>query len=353
MNTLWIILLSSSMGLGLLISLAVALNITLRPIQKIYFFIGLLSILIILLDYVFFLTHPPQVIISFPSTPFFFAFAPAVFLFIHYTTHIKQRLSWKHLVHFVPTIALMINATNSGLLLFSQQERFSGEPFIVINPYLTMALHTLQIGIYAYLSLKATQSHRFHSSAITYLKLTAYCLFFLMIINGLTLAGFLILPQFAVHIEYFLTLGFALCVYSLAWPFLTLPAITPPLEREDSLDALRNHQEIYDQFIQLLIEQKLYKDPLLRQEYVAKLLGINRQQLSAVVNTVSHSNFNDVINKYRVKHIEALINEKPNIKILSCAYDSGFNSKATFNRAFKKEKGMSPSEYIKALNSLK
>jgi AraC-like DNA-binding protein len=42
-----------------------------------------------------------------------------------------------------------------------------------------------------------------------------------------------------------------------------------------------------------------------------------------------------------------------NLKILAITFDSGFNSKTTFNVAFKKYSGFSPTEYRKACNSPK
>ncbi|MFM9911291.1 MAG: helix-turn-helix domain-containing protein, partial [Chitinophagaceae bacterium] len=58
--------------------------------------------------------------------------------------------------------------------------------------------------------------------------------------------------------------------------------------------------------------------------------------------------FNDYINQYRVEAVlEKLRNgEQKRQTLLSIAFDSGFNSKATFNRAFKKSMGVSPKEWL-------
>jgi AraC-like DNA-binding protein len=84
---------------------------------------------------------------------------------------------------------------------------------------------------------------------------------------------------------------------------------------------------------------------------LAKLLQTNAPAISKVINQTG-SNFNDFINEYRVREVQHKI-EKHEHKaqtLLAIAFDSGFNSKATFNRAFKKIVGQTPKAYIEALS---
>ena len=62
-------------------------------------------------------------------------------------------------------------------------------------------------------------------------------------------------------------------------------------------------------------------------------------------------NFNDFINTYRVEEVKKAFDngEHKKTTLLGIAYDCGFNSKATFNRAFKKNAGFSPKEYLEKL----
>ena len=65
-------------------------------------------------------------------------------------------------------------------------------------------------------------------------------------------------------------------------------------------------------------------------------------------------NFNDFINHYRIEAVKEKLSagEHNTTTLLGIAYDCGFNSKATFNRAFKKSTTLSPNEYLKK-NDLK
>ena len=61
-------------------------------------------------------------------------------------------------------------------------------------------------------------------------------------------------------------------------------------------------------------------------------------------------NFNELINTYRIQAVkERLIDPGySHLSILGIAFESGFNSKATFNRAFKQFTQQTPSEFLKS-----
>jgi len=93
---------------------------------------------------------------------------------------------------------------------------------------------------------------------------------------------------------------------------------------------------------------QLYKDAELTLSQLAKKLSTNSSVLSKVVNQGFGLNFNDFVNEYRVQAVIALLKagEQKNQTLLGIAFDCGFNSKATFNRAFKKQTGISPKEWM-------
>jgi AraC-like DNA-binding protein len=102
-----------------------------------------------------------------------------------------------------------------------------------------------------------------------------------------------------------------------------------------------------------LASERAYLDPELNLTQLAKQLKTNSSQLSKVINTVHGQNFNDFINELRcAAFMQALEAGEHRIRtLLSLALDSGFNSKATFNRAFKKCYGISPGEAAKRIDT--
>lgn len=104
---------------------------------------------------------------------------------------------------------------------------------------------------------------------------------------------------------------------------------------------------------QLLDQQKPYLISELTLSQLAAMMSLNAGLLSKVINMGYNLNFNDFINGYRINEVLSRISEQQHKKVtlLGIALDSGFNSKATFNRAFKKQTGKTPVEYIRSLES--
>jgi AraC-like DNA-binding protein len=74
-------------------------------------------------------------------------------------------------------------------------------------------------------------------------------------------------------------------------------------------------------------------------------LAIEPHQLSRFLNIHLHTTFSTLINSYRVDEAKELLIREPTHTVLDIAFASGFNSKASFNRIFKRVTGMTPSEY--------
>ena len=103
--------------------------------------------------------------------------------------------------------------------------------------------------------------------------------------------------------------------------------------------------------LQLIEVEKIYENPKLTLSDVSKLLETNTKIVSNSINSGFEMNFNDFINQYRIEAVkEKLVNgDHKTTTLLGIAFDCGFNSKATFNRAFKKSTSVSPKEFLKNL----
>ncbi|EAQ42861.2 AraC family transcriptional regulator [Polaribacter sp. MED152] len=105
--------------------------------------------------------------------------------------------------------------------------------------------------------------------------------------------------------------------------------------------------------LQLIEKEKIYTNAKLTLSDVSKLLETTPKTISKSINSGFEMNFNDFINKFRIEAVKEKLEKGEHKKstLLCIAFDCGFNSKATFNRAFKKSTGLSPKDYLQNMSS--
>jgi AraC-like DNA-binding protein len=112
--------------------------------------------------------------------------------------------------------------------------------------------------------------------------------------------------------------------------------------------------ECRDALLRLMETERPYIDPDLTLAALANKLSVSTHNLSEVINTRFNQNFFDFVNAYRVEQAKRdLIDpQKREWKILAIAFETGFNSKTSFNTLFKKHTGLSPSEFRERMNEI-
>lgn len=113
-----------------------------------------------------------------------------------------------------------------------------------------------------------------------------------------------------------------------------------------SKKSISNYSE---QLVKLMKTDKPYLTPSITIEDLSKQLEISPWNLSQVINFTFNKNFFNFINHYRISEAKMLFKDPSNSNktILEMIYEVGFNSKSTFNYVFKKETGMTPTEFRK------
>ena len=112
--------------------------------------------------------------------------------------------------------------------------------------------------------------------------------------------------------------------------------------------------EMYlEQLLKYMEEERPYLNGKLSLKDVASYLDISVNHLSQVINEQLGKSFFDFVNEYRVTEVKRLMSEAKHeqFTLLAVAYDSGFNSKSSFNSIFKKMTGQTPSEYVSKMAS--
>jgi AraC-like DNA-binding protein len=106
---------------------------------------------------------------------------------------------------------------------------------------------------------------------------------------------------------------------------------------------------VRDEIEILLAEQESFLKHGYSLQDLSNSLSRPLYQVSAIINQVYGSNFNEFINKYRINYAIKMISEKQtqHLNIYGLADRCGFSNRNSFTAAFKKVTGHTPSDYFK------
>ena len=117
-------------------------------------------------------------------------------------------------------------------------------------------------------------------------------------------------------------------------------------EKEELIDE-HLMLEIVNNLEKVMKEDKPYLNKNLSLNLLADKLNSRTHILSYVINTHHNVNFYNYINNFRFDYCKALLKnqKKQHLSIEGIALEGGFGSKSTFNTLFKKQSGMTPTQY--------
>jgi AraC-like DNA-binding protein len=176
------------------------------------------------------------------------------------------------------------------------------------------------------------------------------------------IAGFFI-PFHLVMANNLVGLGISLLIYILAYmswsrPEVKVYQLVPLSEGPDSdytEEKSRSTLHLSDEYYQklsrqlekLIIDDKVYLENELSLAQLSEKLKIQPYQTSELISRQYQESFFDLINRNRVDEVKRRLHDPAfsHLSILGVALDCGFNSKSSFNTAFKKFTGQTPSQY--------
>jgi len=114
-------------------------------------------------------------------------------------------------------------------------------------------------------------------------------------------------------------------------------------------------EELKQDLERLFNEEKVYKENNITLDILASKIGTTRHNTSQIINEHFKINFFEMVNKFRIQEAKEILKNDSykNLSIINIAYEIGYNNKVTFNKAFKKETGFTPTQYIVNINSQK
>ncbi len=310
----------------------------------------------------------PWLVILIDSIPF--ALSPIIYFYIYYSFYRDYEPKWTFKFHMIPVI---INSVFLLTVLFiegndgfrsSVLNTLEGNPPFYMNISLLFKLisgllYTIFIIILINnfkVELKEwredKKKKRWFLWLISSFSLTWLIIIILGIISSVTkLTDTRLLVYSIIQSVIFTLLIYMVTMFALNYPAL--------FKNEKIRDKIREKLNLTDKQIEVLLinltklmeVDEYYTDPEITLSSLAIELNIHNNVLSFIINEKSPGNFSNYINNYRVnKFIHLAVNMDKKIDtLLNIAYESGFNSKATFNRIFKTLINMTPSEYLKKI----
>lgn len=295
---------------------------------------------------------------------------PMLYLYILYLTG-RQPNRYNWLLHFVPAIITYIYLINY-FILTSQEKvhiyEYGTTAYRIFRKIIKVVIISSGI-LYVILSILAVRQYKKQISDLysntekinlnwSYYLITGIALIWIAVILKNEILIFTLVSLFIIVAAYFGISRVGILEFASKQSDITEEKQT---EQNDDIVAVKYQktfagedaiQDIYKKLTYQMEHEKLYKDPELNLNHVAALLGIQPNILSQTINSVENKNFYDYINRQRIEEFKRIVvlPENQKFTILSLAFESGFNSKTSFNRNFKKYMDSSPREFIKSQN---
>ena len=114
-----------------------------------------------------------------------------------------------------------------------------------------------------------------------------------------------------------------------------------------------DHSDKFNEKVQVLnnymLENEPFLDPSLTIYDLSKQIGMSTKDLSLLINHELNQHFFDFVNGFRIRKAMEILQDpsKKDLTVLEILYDVGFNSKSSFNTAFKKYTQLTPTQYRK------
>lgn len=286
---------------------------------------------------------------------------PALYLYVRSITEEKFKLKKYHFVHILPILASFIFLAFFGIDVNDMRYTNSHMPR-------TLELATNSV----WYAIKIIPLAYFISALVTFIKYRARLKEHYSEIN-----------EPAVEWLYYLTLGI---VFTGAWTlsislitfFFRYPlgitdnylslilvvslfyysishaqSLTKTKVETDSQVEMPADDKPLDSIIEKIVKgiekDKLFLNQTLNIEQFSKKIDVPYRVVSYAINKEFGTNFFEFINQHRVEEAKRLLSDKAyaNLTVMEILLESGFNSKSSFQRFFKRLTGLSPTEFRK------
>jgi AraC-like DNA-binding protein len=299
---------------------------------------------------------------------------PFIFLYTQSVIYKDFNFTKRKFLHFIPFLIFFTVSEISYLAAgYSTQIEILDkiiERKIPAAVYIGSLIIYVHFFSYLFLSIRLIKKYELAASnqysaaqkvTVNWLKTTIWFFLALMLVSAINSY----LSFQSVIQAYFFVLSFMIFLLLLFIIFMLFKALRNPgifsvwneQEIEEAIQTPKYISSVQNNEKQLILEKlqqhmqsaKPYLEPELTLDELATQLSVKPKILSQTINELLHQNFFEFVNHYRIDEAKRLFTNPKDKKItvLEVMYEVGFNSKSSFNTIFKKNTGLTPSEYKK------
>ncbi|WP_185154121.1 AraC family transcriptional regulator [Fulvivirga sp. M361] len=360
-----------------------------RFLGALMFFYSISLLHLLLEETGYYLTHPH---LMFVLLSMIFLIGPLHFLYVKHLIRPSPKFSAKEWLHFLPFVLYLVSLA-PDFLTPAEEMRVVAEAsandhipaqFLWLNWVFAMQLLAYMFVTILWLKRYALDIKDVFSSLdkvrldwlrnITYMATAVVFIFFsenVLLMNGINLSDFNLSSTLTAVYVY--TMGYLGISKS---EIFSQPEVARSMEQLPGLgghDNVQNNERVeeaekkyqksglsaevagkhLERLLRLMEEEAPYTDSSLTLLQLSQKMSISPHHLSEVINSRLNQKFFDFINQYRVAKVAQDLSDekKQHFTLLAIAHDAGFNSKSSFNTIFKKQTGLTPSEYRKELKA--
>jgi len=308
-----------------------------------------------------FITDVPHIFGLF--MPFIFLIGPFLYLYILSLTRPNFRFLKTYALHFVPYAAVLllffvfvyIRSAEYKLSLISRMQGGDIPRGLVVYMVARIVYILVYLAFCLILLRKHAKTLRDNFSALERINLNWLRLLVLAYATGLVAVVILAqldVPDTALHLYgtlVILIIGVRGLTQGEIFGGESVPGEASPAGPKYKHSSLTKEQaeEAKRLLLAVMENDKLYLEEELSLRLLSEKIGLAPSYVSQVINESLKMNFYDFVNGYRVEEAKRILRDprRRDQKILAIALDTGFASKVAFNRVFKKNTGLTPSEY--------
>lgn len=293
-----------------------------------------------------------------------YLFGPIVWFYLQ-TIYEGKDLRSNDLLHLVPfVLAVTVFAPWYGMdaeskrIVLDQSRGFPLAGWLIEMVIWTRIVHLVAYGVWLMLYIR--RQPRVGATTRWALLLSGFYGGF-----SVAYASYFVLVQFAFFNatwDYHISAAMTAFIYLIAYTGYVQPAVFEGFKWTEPGASLKYRhsgltpeaaRSLLRRLVEIMEKDRLYRDPDLSLDALAARLEAGKHHVSQVINEHIGASFFEYVNQLRIGEAKRLLAEtrRRDLHVIEAAYRVGFNNKASFNTAFKKATGMTPTAYRKSLGN--